>query len=445
MRILLIMPRSHKIFTPAEKIPLGIAYIASTLEKEGHAVKCADMSLDSTIPIERYMEEAELIGISCNTPNVKEGWRLAEIAKEKGKTVIFGGPHPTALPEETLQNGADIIVRGEGEITMKEICEGKKLENILGISFKHNGHIIHNQNRPFIQDLDSLPFPARHLFNYRKYRVNLHRHSYSEELMTSRGCPFGCNFCQKVIFGRNWRFRSPKNVVEEWKLLLNEFGYEELGMADDNFTADPNRAKKICQMIIDQNSITDWTTLNGIRVDTASKDLFEIMKKSGCYRVAFGVEAGSQDMLEKINKKITLEQVRNAVKLAKETGFETVLFFMVGNLYETEKTVQKTIDFAKELDPDYAQFNIAAPYPATELYEVIKKEGKFLITDWDAYGSFETRNYFEHGQIKGDFAARMQKKAYRTFYFRPKIILRTLRRDGTDSIKNFFARRKQWM
>jgi anaerobic magnesium-protoporphyrin IX monomethyl ester cyclase len=434
MEILLVMPQ-NPVFVGSNTLPVGLAYLASSLEKAGHEVECLDFRVEQNVNIRKIVKDFDLVGISSCTPSIKEAWRLAAIAKRYGKTVVLGGPHPSALPEESLQKKpVDIVVRGEGEETFKEICSGKRKEKILGISYKRGSKIKHNPNRPFIKDLDSLPFPSRHLFKFRKYYSEFHRHRMVGDILTSRGCPYNCSFCYKAVFGRQYRVRSAKNVVREWRDLIN-MGYEEIGIIDDNFSVDQKRAIDICNMIVKQKLNIDWTATNGLRVDSVSAPLFKAMKKSGCYRIALGVESGSQFILDKIGKCTNLKLIRNAVKLAKKFGFETYLFFMVGNLYENEETVQKTIDFAKELDGDYTQFTVATPYPGTRMYDTIKREGKFLIKDWEKFGSYENRAYFEHNGITAGFVEKMYKKAYRQYYLRPRIIWKYLKKHRFGAIR----------
>ncbi|MFH1473787.1 MAG: radical SAM protein [Candidatus Aenigmatarchaeota archaeon] len=434
MEILLVMPK-NPVFAGSNTLPVGMAYLASSLEKEGHEVECLDFRVEQNKNMRNVVKDFDLIGISSCTPSIREAWKLASIAKRYGKPVVLGGPHPSALPIESLKNkSVDIIVRGEGEETFKEICNGKKKKDILGISYKKGKRIVHNPNRPFIKDLDSLPFPARHLFKFREYRSEFHRHNVVGDILTSRGCPFNCNFCYKAVFGRQYRVRSAKNVVREWKDIIN-MGYEEIGIIDDNFSVDQKRAIDICNMITKQKLNVDWTATNGLRVDSVSADLFKAMKKSGCYRIALGVESGSQYILDKIGKCTNLKLIRNAVKLAKKFNFETYLFFMIGNLYETEETVRKTIEFAKELEGDYTQFTVATPYPGTRMYDIIKKEGEFLVNDWEKFGSYENRAYFEHGGINAGFVEKMYKKAYREYYLRPRIMWKYLKKHNFGILK----------
>lgn len=426
MKLLLINPKNVAWSSGTATLPVGLAYLASTLEQDSHEVRCIDMQVESRIDIQNEIKKYEIIGISSCTPSIKEAWNLARLAKEQNKLVILGGPHPTVLPEESLEKHyVDIIVRGEGEETIREICAGINLEKIPGISYKKNGKFIHNPQRQPIEYLDKLPFPARHLFNLKKYNSEFHKKKIVGNIFTSRGCPYNCSFCSNAVFGREYRMRTPENVIKEWKEMIR-MEIEEINVADDNFTANPKRAITICNMLIDQGLNIPWTASGGLRVDSISKELLQVMKKSGCYRVALGAESGSQIILDKIGKRIKLQQIRDAVKICKEVGLETTVFFMIGNLGESEESMQMTINFAKELEPDFVQFTIAVPYPGSILYDSIKKYGKFLITDWEEYSSYEGKAYFEYGEMSKELVEKMFKKAYRDYYVRPKIIIKYL-------------------
>ncbi|MFH1228888.1 MAG: radical SAM protein [Candidatus Aenigmatarchaeota archaeon] len=435
MKIALVSPKLM-VWTGSVPLPLNLAYLASAVQQDGHEVKCLDLRIEPGMNVKEQIKDCDIVGISSCTPSIKEAWKVAEIAKGCGKTVILGGPHPTAMPDESLgKDCVDIVVRNEGEETLREICKGVSLSKISGISFRKDGKIVNNPTRPYIEDLDSLPFPARKLFDLTRYHSSFHKKKIMGDIMTSRGCPYNCNFCFKAIFGRDYRMRSARNVVAEWKEMIG-MGIEEIGIVDDNFNIDKKRTIDICSMIIEQNLKVEWGCTGGIRVDTASKESFDAMRKAGCYRVAFGVESGDQDILNKVVcKGITLDQVRSAVKLAKEAGFETTLFFVMGNITETEKTMQKTIDFAKELDPDFVQFTIATPYPGSQLYETVKKEGKLFVDDWEDFGSYTGKAYFEHGDLKRELVERMYKKAYRSYYLRPRIMLKHVMKGRLDTLK----------
>ncbi|MFH0948010.1 MAG: radical SAM protein [Elusimicrobiota bacterium] len=437
MKVLLINPKETVWSGGTSSIPLGLAYLASSLKQDDHEIRCIDMHVEQNINLSDEIRKCDIVGISACTSTVKPAWGIAAVAKGLNKTVILGGPHPTILPEESIEKGnADIVVRGEGEETIRDICAGKILENIPGITFRKKGETINTPDRPLIKDIDTIPFPDRGLFKLNGYKSQFHKKNAVTTIFTSRGCPCLCNFCCRITFGTTYRMRTPENVISEWQNILNS-GIEEIHINDDNFSAVPSRAIEICRLIIEKGLVIPWTASGGLRVDRVSKELLEIMKKSGCYRVSLGAESGSQNILDVVGKKISLQQIKSAVKMCKETGIETLVFFMIGNLGESEKTMQSTIDFAKELDPDFAQFTIAVPYPGTDLYDYVKKNGKMLVTEWEEFGSYTGKAYFECETVTKDLIESMFKKAYRSYYMRPKIALKLLSKYKFRILKGF--------
>lgn len=439
MRVLLIYPSLRSIFkkgvTAQKNIPLGLAYIAASLENEGHFVRVLDLNVLPKQFEDELKRYPDVIGITATTPLIKEAWRLTSKIKEKlGRPVVFGGPHPTALPEESLRRGVDIVVRQEGDETIKQLCEslenGKNLSSVRGISFNDNGKIVHNPSRPYIQDLDTIPFPAIHLFeplsNYDPPQPLIDRPGISCNIITSRGCPFNCNFCHKATLGYVWRANSAQYIVDLWSRMVNEFHVENVGVQDDVFNLDPIRAEKICDELVREGVDTSWTAVNGLRADRLNRRLVRKMKKAGCVRVGFGVESGSQHLVDSIGKGLSLNKVKTAFRTCKEEGIETIGFFMFGNVGETRKSMEETIKLAIHLDPDYASFYIAAPFPGTRLYKTVKEKGRFLVKDWELFGQLRGIAYFEVGDLKKDLVERMWKKAYRSFYFRPKILIKGL-------------------
>lgn len=450
MRILLIYPKTEIWNTPTQ-MPLGLAYLAAVLEKDGHSVEIFDQmveeqSLEEKIKISQF----DLVGISANTPLIKGAWEVAKIVKKFSEAkVVLGGPHPTSLPKESLnKNFIDVIIRGEGEETIVELCQkisqNESLEDILGISYKKNNQIVHNPPRHLIKDLDSLPFPAYHLFKIDKYSVTQPLKSKKTKgsrafyIMTSRGCPFGCIYCYKGIYGRTFRARSPQNVIAEWKHLVNDLRATEIGVQDDIFNLNKKRALEICHLLVKEklNKIP-WITNNGIRADHTDLELLKAMKEAGCKRVGFGVESGSQKILDIIKKNSTLDQFRKVFTEAKKIGLETMSFFMFGNPGEDSQTMEQTIKFAQELDPDIAHFSITTPFPGTPLYNLVEKEGKFLIKDWSQYGILEGKAYFEIGNLKSEIVEQKWHQAYRRFYLRPRRVLKEMiNLDNWLNIKN---------
>lgn len=419
--------------------PLGLAYIAGILEDRGVAVDVADMcayGMDMTgIEAELRRSEASIVGITATTPQIHAAWEIAGRAKRvlPGCRVVLGGVHPTSLPDESLRNPhVDFVVRGEGELTILELvralCGGTDLAGIRGLSFRDNGGITHNPPRPLIRDLDSLPFPARHLFPFPEaYRSPMLKRRVFADIMTSRGCPGACIFCNHTVFGHRFRARSPEDVVREIEYLQRQFGVGELHIADDSFSYDGDRAMSICDLITEGNLDIAWSCSGGIRVDCISRELLVKMKRAGCYRVHFGVESGSSEVLRKVGKGITLEGVRQAFRLAREVGMITVALFMLGNYGENRQTMQETIDFARSLDTDFAQFTMAVPFPGTPFHRLLDKRGQLLTKDWRQYEIYD-RPVFQTDDLTGSLVAEMYRKAHRQYYFRPGYVLRRLRR-----------------
>jgi anaerobic magnesium-protoporphyrin IX monomethyl ester cyclase len=466
MNILLVCPQSAELVgSHPSFLPLGVAYIAAVLEQDGHRVEVLDLSVaqydDQTFQeiVRRgyYQSKTlrvsenpkgfkawDIIGFTVVTPTANQVYRLAGMVKAHSDAlVIAGGPHVTALPEEALNHGIDIVVRGEGEATIRAVCQTlpafENLATVQGISYIEHGRqgclrsasgkIMHTPARDFIADLDTLPFPARHLFSplesYKGQPI-LGAKLPIGNLMTSRGCPFNCNFCYKAIFGRKYRFRSTENILAEWRELIERYDVKEIAISDDLFNAHPARAIALCERIIKEKLVLPWSCPNGLRVDTASEELLHKMKQAGCYRVAFGVESGSQQILDKIGKHVTLAQIETAFVNARKCGLRTTAFLMLGNPGDTEATMQATIAFTKKLGPDFAQFTIATPYPGTALYELVRKNGKLLVADWDDYDKYDDRVFFELDGLDNEVVLCMQRHAYREFYLQPRYIARKL-------------------
>jgi len=320
------------------------------LEKEGHKVSVGDLNV---VPndLEKFLAwKPDIVGITATTPLIKEAWRLAKICQKKGLPVILGGPHVSALPEETLKKGSvDVIVRHEGEETMKELCAGwPKYKKIRGISYMQDGKVVHHPDRSLTANLDGLPFPAYHLLGdisgYSTPQPVLTRQKRTLTLITSRGCPYHCNYCYKGVFGDYWRSHSPEYILDLWEYLVKEFGVEEIGVEDDTFNLDPKRVERICNGLIKRKIKTSWTSAQGLRADRINKSLLRKMKKTGFYRTGFGIETGSQKIIDKIGKNLDLSKVSKVVAACKELGIESIGYFMIGNIGENEKTMRQTID-----------------------------------------------------------------------------------------------------
>jgi len=243
--------------------------------------------------------------------------------------------------------------------------------------------------------------------------------------MTSRGCPWNCIYCFKSLFGRTMRFRSPENVIAELKWLKRKYNPRVIEIIDDLFTVNRKRTLEICQMIIDEGLDLKISTPNGIRVDTVDREVLLKMKEAGFFLVAFGLESGSQDILNKIGKGTTIDQGREAVRIAKEVGFEVMPSYQIGLPFDTPVTIDETINFAISNDTSYAQFFITTPYPGTRVRDyVLANGGTILVNDWSQYGHAQGKVFFEMPNLKKETVLKHYSKAYRKFYMRPKYIWR---------------------
>jgi radical SAM superfamily enzyme YgiQ (UPF0313 family) len=462
MRVLLINPRFRLPIDTRTSPHMGLAYLGAVSEERGDEVAIFDADIEEK-PLGDFVQEykPQLVGITANTPQVKQAWRhAAEIKKVYDVPVVIGGPHPSVVVEdldyESLDSGAiDIVVRGEGEETWIEISE--KVEDflkhhptfstaelmdpakgvwdkVLGISYKtSDGEYHRNPERPAINDLDSLPWPAYHLFNMNGY-TNLQPAtdavdgSKSFSILTSRGCPYRCTFCSQSIMPVKWRSRTPENVVAEWEHLVKELGAQEIGVLDDSANIRKKRLYQIAELLIERElNHVPWIFVNGIRGNLVDLDLMLKLKEAGLKRTAFGVETGNPELLKTIDKRVDLDTIRNAFKVTKEAGIETIAFMIIGLPGDTRETMQDTIDFAIELDPLIANFSMMTPYPGTKVYEIVKRQGRLLIDDWEDYVFFDQKARYEMGDMTAELVEEMYRKAYRQFYLRPGPIMRRVK------------------
>jgi radical SAM superfamily enzyme YgiQ (UPF0313 family) len=421
--------------------PLGLAYIASML-RQSHEVKIIDSNiLNYTIgDVERELRSfnPDVVGITSVTSSIYEAYKVAETAKRirEDCIVILGGPHASFMPRQSMEECKyiDVIVRGEGEETARELIEniekGSSLNEVRGITFRRGNEVIETEPRSFIKNIDDIPFPSRDLLPMHLYKFNGVKYT---TMLTSRGCPFKCSFCSSSrLFGGYWRGRSPENVLEEMKIVYEEYGIRNIEFMDDTFTLNQERAERICDGIIKQGWDISWGASS--RVDTLSKKLVEKMKKAGCWIIFLGIESGSQKILDAIGKRITLEQVKKAVKILKDAGIQVLGSFIIGFLQDTKETIKETIKFAKSLNLNYAEFSILTPYPGTPIFDYAKKHGMLLTEDWSKYTAIEPIVKIE-GVSEKEIKALFQK-AYITFYLRPRIVIEWLKNKQFSFMKS---------
>jgi len=440
MKVLLIAPNYLKVYSYVSEEatmiapPMGLAYIAGHLRANGVQVQVLDFAaLRSNESMERKLiaeSKADMVAMAATTNTVMLAYDLAKMSKEilPDAKVIVGGPHPTMEPKRTLEEckQIDYCVISEAEETMLELTQGKADKDILGISYREGNTVMVNPARPLIQNLDTLAFPARDLLPLDKYWTpGVRRYPYAI-MMTSRGCPYSCTFCSNFrTQGKQFRARSPENVLAEIDHLVKDHGIKEINIIDDNFTFLPKRVKEICDGLIARNYDLELKTGNGIRADRVSLPMLKHMKKAGFYLVAFGIESGDERILKKMRKGETKDHIRNAVKWSKQAGLLTEGFFMFGNEGEGKKEMLETIKFAKELDLSIAQFQIYTPVPGSPLFDTIKREGVIFSENWEDYNAFD-KPLFEYQDSKFDLMMAMQQRAYREYYFRPKMVIRKL-------------------
>lgn len=353
--------------------PLGLGYLAAYLRKSGISVDLVDCTfLNQQEALNRIKKsEPEIIGIQSMFSMKNKSIELADELRKNCKTLVAGGPLPTTSPKDFLSH-FDIVVEGEGEVTLHELVQeiekGGDLSRVNGIWYKENGKICRTSPRESIQDLDSVPPPSRDMFDneqYQKYYSN--RFGYSTtSVMTSRGCPFSCDFCSRPVFGNNFRTRSAQNIIREIE-TVKELGYERIWFADDCFTLDPKRLVTICNEMIKRRLRIGWECLS--RVDTVNEEIAMKMKKAGCIRIFFGIESGNDRVLAIMKKHATTKQAEKAVHAVKRAGIQTGAFFIVGYPGENNDTVLDTIRFASCLPLDYLSFTMPYAIPGTPLFD----------------------------------------------------------------------------
>lgn len=441
MRIILVNPsqsESYGGFGAPVYLPLGLAYIGAVLERNGHKVQIINIDTDelNTEDLRKKfaIEKPELVGISVLTSSYKRAVRLAKLVKESSPSyIVLGGIHPTVLPQDSIGSSSiDFVVRGEGERTIIELihCLENKghLSKVDGLVFKNNNQIIINRPREPIEDLDSLPLPARHLFKHQRYSYPDTLTNFAFPIITSRGCPGNCTYCNtKSLFGRKIRFRSPKNIVDEIEYLIDNYGAREIHIWDDNFVTQKSRVFQIRDEIKKRNVRVKFSFPNGIRTDYINEDIIVALKDMGTYSVAFGVESGNQKILDRIKKGIRLEQIKKAFSLAKEAKFETWAFFILGLPGENKNTILETISFAKELNPDVVKFHLLQLYPGTEIFREFSNNGLISDYGYDNYGIHSSPAYILPGLNKEELI-KWHKKAYYQFYLRPAKLINHLLR-----------------
>lgn len=390
--VLLIKPssRSQQIYGELMESaglfpPLGLAYVASLLEKKNVHVEILDMDANpmSILEFKQYLMNTNptVVGVQSATPLHNNAMEYLKCTKENSDAItLIGGPHASALPEQVAENEyVDFVVRGEGEYSSLKLIEAIRenqhdFSKIDGIAYrdKSNKVILTKESKP-IEDLDSLPFPAFEKLPINRYKVWVAQDE-GRRIMTmlsSRGCPFGCIYCCKAVSGRIWRGRSPENVLEEISYLIKDFNIEEIVFFDDTFTLNRNRVISVCEGIIKRKMEIVWNIFT--RVDKIDKELLILMKRAGLISISFGLESGDDRILKNLNKGTTVEQGYKAVKWCREVGILTRNSFMIGSPGETPETIEKTIRLAKYCG--YSSLDLLTVFPGTKHWQMAIEQG----------------------------------------------------------------------
>lgn len=449
MKIILVRPKyKSSIITP----PLGIGYISAYLKQHGIETKIIDglrEGIDNKQMIMQIIsEKPDAVGITCLTAFYNEVVELAKYIKQNNIKCIIGGIHPTFLPYKTLEDSrADYVVCGEGEIAFLKLIKNNFVnKNIQGVysldNIKSTDKII--KKAEIIEDLNTLPFPDWEQINPNFYPLSPHQGVVKSfpigNIITSRGCPYQCTFCASANFyDRRIRFRSPENVFNEITFLKENFGVKEIHFEDDNLTLQREHIKKICYLIIKNNIKIDWACPNGVRADKVDEEMVQLMKKSGCYCLSYGIESADKGILKNIKKMETIEEIERAIEITHKAGIFCQGFFIFGLPGETKETFKKTISFAKNSKLSRASFLLLNVIPGSELWD--KLAGKFK-PNWKSIG-YREPEWLPDGMSSKELM-KAQTKAFRCFYFRPKIFFTIARQIKYKEILSLLRRLREY-
>lgn len=450
-KALLIVPptgkyiREDRCQTPIEEFqtialrpPIALMYLAAVLEQKGVACLLKDYPAED-VGWEGFRRDLgdflpDMLIVSMTTPSLEKDVEACRIAKSEIPhcLTVGKGAHFNFSDLESLAKypELDVVLRGEYEQTIGELAHAEDLSSVAGISFQYNGVPMRNADRPLIDDLDQLPYPARHLSRNDLY-IRPDTGAMQTTVVTSRGCPSKCVFClAPVISGSKVRRRSPENIVGELKECVEQHGIRSFLFRSDLFTAHRSWVMELCQLIIEENLQIEWSCNS--RVDTIDRERLKAMKEAGCWLIAFGVETGSEDMLQHMRKNASLERARDAIRLCRQQGIKSSVYMLVGLPWETEESFKQTADFAVELSPDFLEVFYAYPFQGTELYEIALREG--LLEP----GQFPVDSYSRPAIPSLNFSieqlSHMRRQMLRRFYLRPGYILRTLARTRSPKV-----------
>lgn len=410
--------------------PLGLGYIASYLIKYGcHEVQIYEPEAQGlTIrSITKIIEtfDPDIVGITCSTANFTRAIELAKLCRRNSKAkIILGGVHVSAIPEFVMSENAewiDCVVVGEGEVTMLELAEAylrnSGLESIKGIVYKRQGKIIHNESRPYIKDLDTIPFPARQLIPQHLFFPNMHNARYRNcsTILTSRGCPFNCSFCAaRIVSGKQYRMHSAEYVLDEMQMLKKDYKVKQLLITDDTFTMDHPRLEKICEGMISKKLNLKWFCF--AQVSTVNRQILSLMKKAGCYSIGFGLESSNLEILKRMGKPISTSMAKEIVKTANQIGFKTQTFYIVGSPGETRTQMLDTMKFSREVGSTLAFYNMLVPFPGTKEFSYFFSSAPLKDINWEKFVAIGEDCVIKNSEVSGEEIERIISKANVLYY-----------------------------
>jgi anaerobic magnesium-protoporphyrin IX monomethyl ester cyclase len=420
MNVLLVNPPSLSVFNTfgLSLPPIGLLYVAASLEQAGHDVVVKDLAADGERLDDGDIRRADVVGISADTTRAGKALSIARRVSAIGRPVVMGGPHPQFMAEDIFAAGCvDYIVKGEGELIFASLLTALQNRDsvalVKGLIIRDGRHLIETPAADPI-DVETLPFPARHLVDLHRYRASMADRPITP-VVTSRGCPGACHFCSSSsFFGRGWRYRSAESVLAELDEVYNRHGFRAVCFMDDNFTLAPPRVEQIADGIIERGYDLKWWNLS--RVDTIVKNpgMVARMAAAGSTTVYLGIESSNEETLNSLGKNIKSADVTRAVDILRENGIESYGSYIIGNLNETAADVEKTIAMAVSLNTNIAQFSILTPYPGTQLYERIKD--RIFCRRWKFYDGLHL--VFRHPLINRHYLQFLLIKAFVRFYRR---------------------------
>lgn len=436
--------------------PISLPSIAAVLRESNYSVIIQDCIANNQnideIKEQIKLYQPQLIIINTSTATFNNDKITIKAIKELSDAHITAiGTHVTALPETSLtESKLDSVIRREPELTALELANSlnnnKDLKNVLGISYKSEKEIINNPDRPFIENLDDLPYPTRDLLPNQKYTMPLSDKPYTL-LISSRGCPYNCIFCTAgQYYGKKLRLRSAKNIVNEIEEIIEKYNIYDITMWSDTFTLNRNFVVEVCEEILRRGLKFNWMTNS--RVDKVDLELLKLMKKSGCWIISYGAESGVQKIIDTAKKEIDIDQTKNAFKWSKDAGIETMAHVILGLPGETKETIRQTINFVIQLDPDYAQFYCAIPFPGTEFYKIAAENNWITTNDWS---NFEINQPIISTPFLSVIELKKAKKqAFKSFYLRPNYALKVFKRTKspkqlTNTIMQGINFAKEWV